>query len=108
MENNIEEVHCYSSLQRSVLFLNPKYNHVLLKKVSLFQGVWVVFSYRFGLVYHLALYVHSAFFTSRFLNFYIQTFGGWGVLLIEHAKSGRVCLFKSFRRLHFNHAVVVD
>lgn len=24
MENNIEEVHCYSSLQRSVLFLNPK------------------------------------------------------------------------------------
>lgn len=54
MENNIEEVHCYSSLQRSVLFLNPKYNHVLLKKVSLFQGVWVVFCYRFGLVYHLA------------------------------------------------------
>lgn len=56
----------------------------------------------------LGLYVHSAFFTSRFLNFYFQTFGGWGVLLIEHAKSGRVCLFKSLRRLHFNHAVVVD
>lgn len=66
------------------------------------------FLYRFGLVYHLAYMYIQHYSNHVFWIFIFKFFGGWGVLLIEHAKSGRVCLFKSFRRLHFNHAVVVD
>lgn len=75
MENYIEEVHCYSSLQRSVLFLNPKlYNHVYWRKYVCFK----VYGWFFpiGLVWYITWLIctfsifHITFFEFLFSNFW--------------------------------------